>query len=203
MYIDLMKLLPKKFKISSLTSGFTLVELLVVIGVLGILAAGLLATVDPLEQFRKASDSNKQQTALELVNAIQRYYANHGAFPWDVETNGGNQACYDSTGNAGVSANKGVEASTASGNTGFADCLGVLVSEGELKATFPTQYSILRYLYVRDDSASDTSKSMRVCYAPESKSQQQGPLAKWDKTDTSAACDGTDLTNHLCWVCGL
>jgi len=34
--------------------GFTLMELLIVIGVLGILAAGLLAAIDPFEQLKKA-----------------------------------------------------------------------------------------------------------------------------------------------------
>ena len=32
--------------------GFTLMELLIVIGVLGILAAGLLAAIDPFEQLK-------------------------------------------------------------------------------------------------------------------------------------------------------
>lgn len=200
MYIDQMKILPKTFKISKLTAGFTLVELLVVIGVLGILAAGLLATVDPLEQFRKASDSNKQQTALELVNAVQRYYANHGAFPWDTTTNGGEANCTGNVGNSGIGVSAGVQAAQASANTGFYYCMQALVDEGELKSTFTSQNSILRYLWIKDDSPTATEKTMRICYGPESKSQQKGPLAKWDSNNTSNLGSNCS-TSGDCWIC--
>ena len=46
-----------------------------VIGILGILAAGLLVTVDPLEQFRKAQDNNARTGAVEVHTAILRSYA--------------------------------------------------------------------------------------------------------------------------------
>src|SRR3990167_3167776 len=66
------------------TKGFTLIELLVVIGILGILAAALIATIDPFEQLKKGRDTTTRNTALEYLNALTRYYATHGAFPWDV-----------------------------------------------------------------------------------------------------------------------
>ena len=44
--------------ISKLQKGFTLIELLVVLGILGILATALVATIDPFEQLKKASDAN-------------------------------------------------------------------------------------------------------------------------------------------------
>src|SRR5579871_4949367 len=74
---------------SSTAKGFTLVELLIVIGILGILAAGLLATIDPLEQLKKGSDTNEKQTAVEFVDASTRYFADHSAWPWDNPTAGG------------------------------------------------------------------------------------------------------------------
>src|SRR3990167_265507 len=65
-----------------LSQGFTLIELLIVIGVLGILASGLLAAVDPFEQLKKARDANNRNAAVETLNAMTRYYATHGYLPW-------------------------------------------------------------------------------------------------------------------------
>jgi len=62
--------------------GFTLIELLVVLGILGILAAGLLAAIDPFEQLKKGRDTNMRNTVIELLNATTRYYATHGDLPW-------------------------------------------------------------------------------------------------------------------------
>ena len=52
------------------------------IGVLGILAAGLLAAIDPFEQLKKARDTNNRSAAIEFLGASQRYYATHGYLPW-------------------------------------------------------------------------------------------------------------------------
>lgn len=70
---------PEKLKIRQ---GFTLIELLVVIGIIGILAAGILAAIDPLEQLKKGRDTNKRSICVEIFNALTRYYAINGQFPW-------------------------------------------------------------------------------------------------------------------------
>jgi len=62
--------------------GFTLIELLVVIGILGILAIGILAAIDPFEQLKKGRDTNLRNVTVEYVNACTRYYATHGVLPW-------------------------------------------------------------------------------------------------------------------------
>ena len=59
-------------------------ELLIVIGVLGILAAGLLAAIDPFEQLKKAKDTNNRSATIELLQSLQRFYATHGDFPWNM-----------------------------------------------------------------------------------------------------------------------
>lgn len=155
----------KLFKFFKEQKGFTLIELLVVIGVLGILATGLLATIDPLEQFRKGTDSNSKTTALELENALIRYYAVHSTFPWDSVANGG-AACN------GGAAPAPTRVSLVGGISAFNDCLTTLVSEGELKSTFPTQYTVLNKLWAVDTTlANSTAKSAAICYNPESKSE--------------------------------
>lgn len=54
--------------------GFTLVELLVVIAVLGVLAAVLLVTINPLEQINKGKDAGAIDRAKQIIGAAERYY---------------------------------------------------------------------------------------------------------------------------------
>jgi len=55
--------------------AFTLIELLIVIALLGALAVGLLAALDPFEQLKKGTDTGVRNTVSEVHGAIIRYYA--------------------------------------------------------------------------------------------------------------------------------
>lgn len=59
--------------------GFTLVELLVVIGVLGVLAAAVLTAINPLEQLARGRDGGRKSTVSQLGNAVQSYYTSQNA----------------------------------------------------------------------------------------------------------------------------
>ncbi len=61
--------------------GFTLVELLVVVAIIGVLAAVLLIGINPLEQMRKARDTGKLSRCKEAVSAGERYFAFHNTDP--------------------------------------------------------------------------------------------------------------------------
>lgn len=165
-------------------SGFTLMELLIVIGVLGILAAGLLAAIDPFEQLKKARDSNYRSGAIELLSATQRYYANHGYMPW---RNAGSTCATD---NATTLAPEPAVASLSAAvlmvgvgqGSEIASCIEDLVNDGELKSTFTQGLNTTVYL------SSWSKTSVRVCYAPESKSNRSDAQVSFH-VDTAADPD--------------
>lgn len=146
--------------------GFTLMELLIVIGVLGILAAGLLAAIDPFEQLKKARDSNYRSGAIELLQSLQRYYANHGYFPWRATS--GLCSTDNGTKLAPITPVASLAAETvkvgSTQGTEIKSCIDDLIGDGELKATFSQGLNTTLYL------SSWSKTDVRVCYAPESKS---------------------------------
>ncbi|KUK79550.1 MAG: hypothetical protein XD95_0315 [Microgenomates bacterium 39_7] len=62
--------------------GFTLIELLIVITLLGILAVAVLSAINPIEQINRSRDTSSRSDAEQLINAIDRYYATVGYYPW-------------------------------------------------------------------------------------------------------------------------
>lgn len=64
-------------------AGFTLVELLIVIGLLGAIALIVIAAINPIEQANRARDARFKADGGQLLSAIERYYASHSSFPWE------------------------------------------------------------------------------------------------------------------------
>lgn len=58
--------------------GFTLIELIIVIAVLGILAVAVLSAINPLEQIRKANDARRKSDGAEMLSALERYTSSYG-----------------------------------------------------------------------------------------------------------------------------
>ena len=67
-------------------AGFTMIELLVVISVIGILAVAVLSSINPIEQINKGRDTRTRSDAAQLINAADRYFAIHEIYPWNVTT---------------------------------------------------------------------------------------------------------------------
>lgn len=66
------------------TKGFTLIEILVVIGMIGILAAAVLVAVNPLKQFSQARNAKRVSDVNAILNAVgNRIADNNGQFAND------------------------------------------------------------------------------------------------------------------------
>jgi len=66
-----------------LARGFTLVELLIVIGLLGAIALIVIAAINPIEQANRARDARFKADGSQMISAIERFYASHSKFPWE------------------------------------------------------------------------------------------------------------------------
>lgn len=166
--------------------GFTLLELLIVIGILGILAAALIATIDPFQQIKKAQDANLENLATEFVQATTSYYTNHSALPWDDTANGG-AGC-----NGGTTTLDKTQLST------LTTCVTQLTTEGELKSGFANQQGLTN-LYVTNPA--NSSGTTIVCFQPQSSAQQHDINTKYnqDGTDGGNACISEGGTTACYW----
>lgn len=158
--------------------GFTLIELLIVIALLGALAVGLLATIDPFEQLKKGRDTSQRNTVSEFYNANLRYYAIKAEFPWGTGNTGGSILSLSSQ-------------------------VDKLIAAGELKDKFMSLAGTgnLNKIYV---NATDPTH-VAVCFTPESKSFQVDPNTIYSTgglTDDMATCLSQDPTDgNTCSYC--
>jgi len=174
--------MPFIFKKSN-QKGFTLIELLVVLGILGILAAALLAAINPVEQLNKAQDTTLKNTASEFISATVQYYSAHNSLPWTT-------GCYPSAGANG-------QITSVSLNSMSGCITNPLVQEGELKNSFLSNTTSLQNIYVTNSSG-DPNNTF-ACFKPQSHSQQIDANAKYNQDGTAKA--GCPAIGNSCYWC--
>jgi type IV pilus assembly protein PilA len=74
-------------KIGKSRRGFTLIEILVVIGIIAVLAAVVLVAINPARQFKLARDSQRVSNITAILNAVGQNMAEHkGVFTCGTST---------------------------------------------------------------------------------------------------------------------
>ena len=77
--------LNKKFNIPNSQKGFTLIEILLVIGIIAILAAVVIVAINPARQFAQAKNAQRWSNVNTILNAVHQYAVdNNGALPTTI-----------------------------------------------------------------------------------------------------------------------
>ena len=179
--------------------GFTLVELLIVIALIGILAAVVLAAINPLEQANRARDTRLRSDAAQLLAAIDRYFSNKEEFPWvtsGIVTSNDAAVAFTSAHTQPV----GVCGANCGTN-------GVLITSIELKNEFRNRDFItttdsVKRLYVGKDAGA--SSSVYGCWIPVSQSERQKAQNLKSLTFSGGiptSCTTTNWETNPCYVC--
>lgn len=74
-------MLLNKYKSTVSFRGFTLIELIIVIGILSVLAAVLFSVINPFAQFQKANDGRRKSDLSQIQKALEQYYQDSGKYP--------------------------------------------------------------------------------------------------------------------------
>ncbi len=167
--------------------GFTLIELLIVIALLGALAVGLLAAVDPFEQLKKGRDTSTRNTAAEFYNAAIRYYAQKAKFPWEEPDENGKVELDPGNVTDLASLPKSISAMAAAGELkeDFIELAGT-ANLARIFLTFPEAEKLI------------------VCFRPESKAFRNDQNTKYDQTgalNTGNPAKCPNPNTDVCYYC--
>lgn len=140
---------------SQARAGFTMIELLVVISVIGILAVAVLSSINPIEQINKGRDTRTRTEAGQVINAVDRYFAIHESYPWN-DSNATN-------GYVGVGEYDDEFSYEPGGEQGW---LQVLADTAEVKEGFINRLQNDDNLYLFKEG--DSNATMYACFKPTS-----------------------------------
>lgn len=179
--------------------GFTMIELLIVIAVLGILAVAVLAAINPIEQINRGRDTGSRSDAEQALSAIDRFYATQGYYPWQTgagDTLGIAQA-WETISTAADSTPETILTKLSTGGT------------SEIKESYVTRISAATYnpLYIYNRGTQ--GDSTYVCFLPKSGAFKEEAMARCGTEGDGMPEDAEDIIATVCdtaadttyWIC--
>lgn len=149
--------------------GFTMIELLIVISILGILAVAVLSAINPIEQINRGRDTGSQSDAEQLISATDRYYAYNGTYPWQGTAPGASLT------DAAIGWDVFDGALVNTNNINVTD---ELLAKDELKASFIDRVNSATNPLSIFNAGVNSGDSTYVCFNPASRAFQEQATAR-------------------------
>ncbi|MFH1244700.1 MAG: type II secretion system protein [bacterium] len=166
--------------------GFTMIELLIVIAVLGILAVAVLSAINPIELINRGRDTGSKSDVEQVASAVDRYYTAKGYFPWVAS------AAVTPISTASTAVPSGFVPLTSAGTlvgTGAGVAMLTQLSTGglaELKASFITRITATGYRTLKVYNNGSAGASTYLCFIPQSVATRE---EAWNRCNTTLPGD--------------